>query len=101
MGAVIFKAIEEPFEEEVRISVMKHRDKFIDSTWNFIFYNETLGLGFSADYVLDELLRYKMAIHDRVKHGYNLKDAQAIERPQWTTTGAFLYSLTVITTVGE
>lgn len=100
IGAVIFKAIEAPFEEEVRNTVIQHRDQVVEASWNIIFYNETLGLDSNGEYILQELLAYKKFMVDCIKHGYNIKEAAAIERPQWTTTGAFLYSLTVITTVG-
>lgn len=48
--------------------------------------------------VAPELELYQRKVVELVRQGF---DASGTARRQWTFSGAFLYSLTVITTIGE
>lgn len=50
--------------------------------------------------VANELLEYQRNISKAVKNGYDGIDDPE-ESKQWRFSGAFLYSLTVITTIGK
>lgn len=68
--------------------------------WNLthtlnIFQEETF-----RNCVQTEIARYQKVIIDAVRDGYDGSDNAAYIK-RWRFTGAFLYSLTVITTIGE
>uniref|UniRef100_A0A915I654 Potassium channel domain-containing protein n=1 Tax=Romanomermis culicivorax TaxID=13658 RepID=A0A915I654_ROMCU len=99
-GALIFQAIEAPFEKEVMDHVTESRRKLVDFSWTLLYNNQTLGFDFNHNLILKKTYFYKDKLMTYIRQGYNLRDVRMAKKTQWTTAGAFLYSLTSISTVG-
>ncbi|CAE17863.1 Potassium channel domain-containing protein [Caenorhabditis elegans] len=98
LGAVIFKAVEGPHEAEIQELVKSAREKAVDVVWNATFRVNRLDSKQWKKTVLDEVKRFKTVCMLSIRKGYDGKEYG--KQAQWTFTGAFLYSLTVITTIG-
>ncbi|VDK80363.1 unnamed protein product [Litomosoides sigmodontis] len=110
LGAVVFRAVERPHEAFIQSQVTTARQKAVNIAWNATFRhseynsrNEQLRVN-----KLDRA-QWERTVHAQVRQ-FQRKCMWAIKRgydgseyglsAQWTFTGAFLYSLTVITTIG-
>ncbi|XP_050677308.1 potassium channel subfamily K member 1 isoform X2 [Leptidea sinapis] len=96
-GAVMFQAIEGSSEIDRVNNMTRERD----NTAQYLWQNVTLTLNLFNETALKEkigveLLRYQKKIVFAVRHGW---DGGRSSR-QWSFSSAFLYSLTVITTIG-
>ena len=100
-GGVIFMALEAPNEKVVKTKVATVRLKYINDLYNefdrmSIFHEENWTV--RADRVLR---RFQKDIHDLVtKDGW---DGDQVEgtHAKWTFAGSLLFSVTVITTIGN
>ncbi|CDW57200.1 Ion trans 2 domain containing protein [Trichuris trichiura] len=97
LGSVLFRAVEGPLEKEVRQLARDCRHQSVRRLW-MITYEYNLYEDEWIDKVLDELLNFKRTLLGAVWKGYDARDYE--ENVQWTFSGAFLYSLSVITTIG-
>ncbi|KAF5303260.1 hypothetical protein FQA39_LY09999 [Lamprigera yunnana] len=97
-GAFIFINIEGDTEELLRRTISLQRDHKADVIWNVTIiinhFNET----FWKKYVLQELEEYQVTITQAIKNGFDGTDSVQTNVP-WSFPGAFLYALTVITTI--
>uniref|UniRef100_A0A1I8EG89 Potassium channel domain-containing protein n=1 Tax=Wuchereria bancrofti TaxID=6293 RepID=A0A1I8EG89_WUCBA len=103
LGAVVFRAVEGPHETFIQGQVTTARQKAVNIAWNATFRKYQLRVN-----KLDRE-QWKRTVHAQVRR-FQRKCMWAIKRgydgkeyglsAQWTFTGAFLYSLTVITTIG-
>ncbi|EFP09568.1 hypothetical protein CRE_25535 [Caenorhabditis remanei] len=98
LGAVIFKAVEGPHEAEIQAQVKNARERAVDVVWNATFRVNRLDSKQWKKTVLDEVKIFKTVCMQSIRKGYDGKEYG--KQAQWTFTGAFLYSLTVITTIG-
>ncbi|XP_031330968.1 TWiK family of potassium channels protein 7 isoform X2 [Photinus pyralis] len=100
-GAFIFIHIEGDQEDILRRTISQQRNIKADTIWNITNFtnifpeNERLW----RTSVMRELEEYQVAIIDAVKHGFDGCDTIGTNT-LWSFPGAFLYSLTVITTIG-
>ncbi|VDO91567.1 unnamed protein product [Heligmosomoides polygyrus] len=116
LGAVIFQAVEGPHEEQIQSSVTAARGRAVDVVWNATFrvnrlnqdqwktavYKEVwhcffLG-GYESNSSAPQVKKFQKICMHAIRKGYDGKEFK--QAAQWTFTGAFLYSLTVITTIG-
>lgn len=95
LGAVVFQAVEGPPEVETRKSQKDSRMKAVDFMWDATYEHNILEPNLWLDKVKSSVYEYKQTLLSTIRRGYDAKDAQ------WTFSGAFLYSLTVITTIGK
>ncbi|XP_022239224.1 TWiK family of potassium channels protein 7-like [Limulus polyphemus] len=98
MGAFAFRALEAPYEKEKAGEVNEMREKMVKRLWDItsnynILYRENWTRS-----VTSEIREFQSALITAVRDGYDGKNAEAGQ--QWSFSGAFLYSLTVITTIG-
>uniref|UniRef100_A0A8R1Y4L1 Potassium channel domain-containing protein n=1 Tax=Onchocerca volvulus TaxID=6282 RepID=A0A8R1Y4L1_ONCVO len=118
LGAVVFRAVEGPHETFIQSQVTTARQKAVNIAWNATFRYLSLH-PIHQDKVIAAVEPRKVNKLDReqwerivhaqvrrfqrkcmwaIKRGYDGKEYGL--SAQWTFTGAFLYSLTVITTIG-
>ncbi|XP_077299572.1 potassium two pore domain channel sandman isoform X2 [Arctopsyche grandis] len=96
----MFIAIEAESARDLTSDVLLMRNQVANRLWDLTccqvnVFNDSAWF----DYVAHELLEYQSNIIKAVKNGYDgIDDAE--ESKQWRFSGAFLYSLTVITTIG-
>lgn len=118
-GAYLFRALEAPHERHRATQVLAMRNLTVAKLWNItdkfnVLYKENW-----TALVSKEMAIFQQQLLAAVREGYDGQDA-ATQRPaspnqpqqpsppsqppqhqQWTFSGAFLYSLTLITTIGE
>ncbi|VDN91863.1 unnamed protein product [Brugia pahangi] len=117
LGAVVFRAVEGPHETFIQGQVTTARQKAVNIAWNATFRYLSLHPT-QQDIMLTveprkvnklDRAQWERTVHAQVRR-FQRKCMWAIKRgydgkeyglsAQWTFTGAFLYSLTVITTIG-
>lgn len=97
-GAFMFRAIEHKHILQVKIDVMNAKNVAVESIWNGTLYSNPFTESEYRAMLSTELLRFQKKIVNAVRKGY---DGSVLEySAQWSIPGAFLYSLTVITTIG-
>ncbi|KAK9880630.1 hypothetical protein WA026_011871 [Henosepilachna vigintioctopunctata] len=97
-GALIFRSIEKDYHLQVKTDVVNAKMKTISEIWNFtIFMNPFLEEEYK-DMLEDQLMNFQTSIVRSVRKGYDGSRLSYSE--QWSIAGAFLYSLTLITTIG-
>ncbi|VDO32923.1 unnamed protein product [Onchocerca flexuosa] len=118
LGAVVFRAVEGPHETFIQSQVTTARQKAVNIAWNATFRYLSLHPIHQGKIIVaveprkvNKLDReqWERIVHTQVRR-FQRKCMWAIKRgydgkeyglsAQWTFTGAFLYSLTVITTIG-
>ncbi|KAK8768131.1 hypothetical protein V5799_005092 [Amblyomma americanum] len=100
LGAFAFRALEAPYEVEKASQVIAMRRDTVARLWEItdrlnVLYKENWTAAVSH-----EILDFQARLIAAVKDGYDGKEIGAGGQ-QWSFSGAFLYSLTVITTIGE
>ncbi|CAD6195969.1 unnamed protein product [Caenorhabditis auriculariae] len=98
LGAVIFQAVELPNEEKIQLEIKQARQNAVDVVWDTTFSVNRLDAKQWQQTVFREVKRFQNKCINAIKRGYDGKEFG--QQAQWTFTGAFLYSLTVITTIG-
>ena len=100
VGAYAFMALEGEAEKAsaVRFEVEAERAGFVDRLWRVTDRLNTLHPGNWTEEVRAEVERFQGHIIARVGDGYAGKD---VPTPKWTYSGSLLYTITVITTIGE
>ncbi|CAO1434326.1 unnamed protein product [Diamesa hyperborea] len=95
-GAFMFMAIEGGVAMERKANAEKARNETANNLWD-IYCCKYNGLDkeFFMEAVEKEMLKYQLAVVERQRKGI-VEDGEQ----QWSFSGAFLYSLTVITTIG-
>ncbi|PIO69681.1 Ion channel [Teladorsagia circumcincta] len=91
-------AVEGPHEEQIQSSVTAARSKAVDVVWNATFRVNRLNQDQWKSAVYKEVKKFQKICMHAIRKGYDGKEFK--QAAQWTFTGAFLYSLTVITTIG-
>ncbi|CAN7986921.1 potassium channel subfamily K member 4 [Ixodes scapularis] len=99
LGAFAFRALEAPYEVEKASQVILMREQTVRRLWEItdrfnVLYRENWTAAVSS-----EILDFQGRLIAAVKDGYDGKEIGTGQ--QWSFSGAFLYSLTVITTIGE
>ncbi|XP_066963140.1 potassium channel subfamily K member 18-like [Macrobrachium rosenbergii] len=98
-GAFIFKKIEGPHETTKMLSVDQIRNRTIQQLWNITVEYNVLYKSNWTKSVEKVVLNYTNDIIEAVNSGWD--GADVTNGPlKWSTEGGFLYSLTVITTIG-
>ncbi|CAI4222244.1 unnamed protein product [Auanema sp. JU1783] len=98
LGAVIFQAVEGPHEEQIQSEVTSARERAVTVVWNTTFRVNRLDETQWKNAVYVEVKKFQKICMSAIRRGYDGKEFK--QAAQWTFTGAFLYSLTVITTIG-
>ena len=97
LGAVIFKYLETKYEVIQRNNVQKERNDCAQEIVNYTLYLNVFYPNRLNEEILEKLKRFEDKIIKAVKEdGYG---GETME--QWTFSGALLYSVTVITTIGK
>ncbi|XP_055953253.1 potassium channel subfamily K member 17-like [Argiope bruennichi] len=97
LGAFAFQALEAPYEEKKVDEVMHKRSDTVRRLWAI---TDNLNVLYKENWtrqVTEEVKRFQAELVHAIKEGYDGKEGTGT---QWTFSGAFLYSLTVITTIG-
>jgi len=97
VGAAMFQQLEGPEEAMLRFPVAKYRSKIVKDLWKITEEYNTLHPTNWTDEVTQIMKDYQTFVVKEAKEGY---DGFDIPKPKWTFTGALLYSITVITTIG-
>ncbi|XP_014673607.1 PREDICTED: two pore potassium channel protein sup-9-like [Priapulus caudatus] len=98
-GGLIFRAIESPFEMEKKRELLRVRDELVDSLWELtletnIFWPDNWTREAEAN-----LQVFEKQLVKALRQGYDGLDPGEAEQ-QWSFSGALLFSITVITTIG-
>uniref|UniRef100_A0AC34GVN3 Potassium channel domain-containing protein n=1 Tax=Panagrolaimus sp. ES5 TaxID=591445 RepID=A0AC34GVN3_9BILA len=93
-GAIIFRAVESPHEREIQSEVTRARHDVVNVAWNTTFTVNKLD---RAQWERT-IKKFQKKCMWAIRRGYDGKELGV--SAQWTFTGSFLYSLTVITTIG-
>ncbi|CAJ0578901.1 unnamed protein product, partial [Mesorhabditis spiculigera] len=96
LGAFIFRAVEGPHELRIQNQVAAERKKTIDIAWNATFRVNRLNEEQWKRIVHTQVNSFRATCYNAIRNGYDGK----MFTPQWTLPGAFMYSLTIITTIG-
>ncbi|XP_034256919.1 potassium channel subfamily K member 3-like [Thrips palmi] len=100
LGALLFESLEGGYEMNQRGSMKGHRDDCLRELWALterfnVLYQENW-----TQQAQEQLRRFETRVVEATKvEGYDGKDPQDQDR-QWSFSGALLYSVTVITTIG-
>ncbi|KAL3252108.1 hypothetical protein MRX96_054921 [Rhipicephalus microplus] len=99
MGAFLFEFLEATNERNKRLEMMRWRSNLADALWQLTSESRILDQTNWTGEAVARLRRFEVTLVQAVrKEGYDGKeDAQL----QWSFTGALLYSIIVITTIGE
>lgn len=97
VGAVMFQQLEGPGELQVRYRVGQYRQHVVKRLWTITEQYNTLHPDEWTREVTQIVNEYQARIIQEANDGY---DGSDIPIYQWTFTGALLYSITVITTIG-
>ncbi|XP_044764164.1 potassium channel subfamily K member 18 isoform X2 [Coccinella septempunctata] len=97
-GALMFRALEKDYHLQVKTDVSNAEKAIVVEIWN-----QTLSMNpFTEEeyrkMLETELMKFQKSIVLSVRRGYDGSKLSYSE--QWSIAGAFLYSLTVITTIG-
>lgn len=98
MGAAVFEEIEGPGEVGIEFFVTNYRNNTVKRLWHITEKYNTLhkpNWTNEVKVIVDEFYNH---ILEQVGEGYAGSDIPA---PKWTFSGALLYSITVITTIGK
>ncbi|KAI1708838.1 ion channel domain-containing protein [Ditylenchus destructor] len=98
LGAVVFRAVEGPHETFIQSEVTRARQVAVDVAWNATFSVNKLDKQQWEHTVFAQTKLFQRKCMWAIRRGYDGKEYGV--SAQWTFTGAFLYSLTVITTIG-
>lgn len=99
LGAFAFKALEGPYEVQKASQVRALRDATVSRIWDVTLQLNVLYRENWTALVNHEIREFQLKLVAAVKDGYDGKESDSSQ--QWSFSGAFLYSLTVITTIGE
>lgn len=103
MGGFLFRAIEGPYEEDLKADVRHYREQKVDEAWEMLkeqFGNVTV---WNQTQFVDELMKIFVDFQDNVAKAVKEKgwDGKDESGEQWSFPGALLYAVTVITTIGK
>ncbi|KAI6208785.1 Potassium channel subfamily K member 18 [Aphelenchoides besseyi] len=98
LGAVVFRAVEGPHEEYIQKEVSSARSRAVNVAWNATFRVNKLDRIQWEKTVYAQVKAFQKKCMWAIRRGYDGKEHGI--SAQWTFTGSFLYSLTVITTIG-
>nr|CAD7194659.1 unnamed protein product [Timema douglasi] len=98
-GAFIFIFIEKKEVSEGNIIVMKLRNETVDFLWNLTYVLNVFDEPHWKTAVSLKLMDYQEEVVKAISKGFDGSDNN-LGGSQWSFSGAFLYSLTVITTIG-
>ena len=96
----VLQAIEKNKDAFREISVESERNGTIDYLWNLTQTYNNLDFDSWNGSTSQEVKRYQLYLIEAIGKGYDGNDDAESYDP-WSFEGGFLYSLTVITTIGE
>lgn len=104
LGSFMFKAIEENYAQERSHSIEKEKQSVINKLWKISCCEENPSD--KSEYIKkihSEIKRYQEIVVNASNKGWQGGETKKDNKTSnpWTFSGAFLYSLTVITTIGE
>ena len=99
-GALLFIEIEGNAVKEVTLNFTKHRNETAKRFWNLTISMNVFNEKMWRENISVELLHYQRETIEAIRAGFDGDDVSEYSK-QWSISGAFLYSLTVITTIGE
>jgi len=94
----MFRAIESPFEVQTTNQVNELRNRTIVNLWNITYHHNVLYHDKWKSSVAEEIKDFQRELLKAIKDGYEGQHSEGQE--QWSFSGAFLFSLTVISTIG-
>ncbi|RWS06756.1 potassium channel subfamily K member 18-like protein [Dinothrombium tinctorium] len=101
IGAYVFRHFEGPYETGLAAEVNAMRDLTILRLWNITNKYNILYRKNWTSMVTSEIVQFQRQLIQAVRDGYDGKDSVDNQPQQWSISSAFLYSLTVITTIGK
>ena len=90
-----------PEEEKIKFQVGSNRTQLIRKIWKITEQYNTLHPKNWSTEVSHLIQEYQQRIIQEAGKGYDGYDIPSKHAPKWTFTGALLYSITVITTIGK
>ncbi|KAH7960854.1 hypothetical protein HPB49_024013 [Dermacentor silvarum] len=99
LGAFAFRALEGPYEVRKASQVRALREQTVSRLWDVTAALNVLYKDNWTAAVNEHIREFQLRLVAAVKDGYDGKESG--REQQWSFSGAFLYSLTVITTIGE
>lgn len=99
VGSWIFMTVEGPEEKQVVQDVLDVRLRVVEKIWNLTLEMNSLNEIDWKKNVAREIKLYQEDMIKFIRNGYDGND-NPFSAKQWRFPGAFLYSLTVITTIG-
>ncbi|CAG2110157.1 unnamed protein product [Medioppia subpectinata] len=96
-GAFMFRALEAPFEVQTAKQVNELRNKTIHHLWNITYNHNVFNYSVWRQSIVDEIKSFQSDLLKAIKDGY--EGQQDMGQEQWSFSGAFLFSLTVISTI--
>ncbi|GLH04687.1 Uncharacterized protein GBIM_10342 [Gryllus bimaculatus] len=100
LGAFVFQAIEGSQDDDTGQRVVRLRNETAARLWQLTLRLNTLSRALWVANVSHEMLLYQEKVVEAIMDGFDGTEHSKVPQ-QWSFPGAFLYSLTVITTIGE
>ncbi|CAL1289974.1 unnamed protein product [Larinioides sclopetarius] len=98
IGAFTFEALEAGYEQTKRQIMLKERENVVTGLWTLTTMSKVLSESNWTARATETLQEFEVTLVRAVrKEGYDGKDESPL---QWTFSGALLYSIIVITTIG-
>ncbi|XP_053211415.1 uncharacterized protein LOC128395049 isoform X2 [Panonychus citri] len=100
LGAFIFSTLESMSERQRINQVITLRNQTVSKLWRITENTNILKEENWTAMTTNEIIKFQNLLYQAFREGYDGRETFNPQTDQWSFSGAFLYSLTVITTIG-
>lgn len=105
LGGFVFRAIEQPFEKEIKMDIQRNRTVAVAKIWQWAVDLKMDGFLEKDNFTYEVEKEFKKFQHDIYVatkiNGWNGDDSKDHSDPQWSIASSLLFAITVMTTIGK